>query len=118
MSEKEVELLLFDEGFLANRDVWNACESLEIQVCVSVPQPLLNYFTQTTTQLLYSKAHTRTQFLRMMEDQTEELNSLADKRARAHFVVDTGQGLDAARAQVAEVIAAMRDPARRPKRGD
>jgi len=42
----------------------------------------------------------------------------ADKRARAHFVVDTGQGLDAARAQVAEVIAAMRDPARRPKRGD
>lgn len=32
----------------------------------------------------YSHAHTRTQFLRMMEDQTEELNSLADKRARAH----------------------------------
>lgn len=41
----------------------------------------------------------------------------ADKRARADFVVDTGQGLDVARAQVAEVIAAMRDPARRPKRG-
>jgi hypothetical protein len=41
MSEKEVELLLFDEGFLANRDVWNACESLEIQVCISIPQPLL-----------------------------------------------------------------------------
>lgn len=38
----------------------------------------------------------------------------ADKRARAHFVVDTGQGMDSARAQVAEIIAAMRDPARRP----
>ena len=32
----------------------------------------------------FSKPYTRTQFLRMMEDQTEELNSLADKRARAH----------------------------------
>ena len=41
MSEKEVELLLFDEGFLANRDVWNACESLEIQVYISILQPLL-----------------------------------------------------------------------------
>jgi dephospho-CoA kinase len=38
----------------------------------------------------------------------------AEKRARAHFVVDTGRGLDAARAQVAEIIATMRDPARRP----
>jgi dephospho-CoA kinase len=38
----------------------------------------------------------------------------AEKRARAHFVVDTGQGLEPARAQVAEIIAAMRDPARRP----
>jgi dephospho-CoA kinase len=39
----------------------------------------------------------------------------AEKRARAHFVVDTGRGLDAAREQVAEIIAVMRDPARRPK---
>ncbi len=38
----------------------------------------------------------------------------AEKRARAHFVVDTSRGLEAARAQVAEIIAAMRDPARRP----
>lgn len=38
----------------------------------------------------------------------------AEKRARAHFVVDTGRGLDAARAQVAEIIAVMRDPQRRP----
>lgn len=40
----------------------------------------------------------------------------ADKRARAHFVVDTGHGLEPARKQVAEIIAAMRDPQRRPPR--
>lgn len=38
----------------------------------------------------------------------------AEKRARAHFVVDTSRGLDPAREQVAEIIAAMRDPQRRP----
>ncbi|MDP3746013.1 MAG: dephospho-CoA kinase [Phenylobacterium sp.] len=40
----------------------------------------------------------------------------AEKRARAHFVVDTGQGLEPARAQVAEIIAIMRDPQKRPTR--
>jgi dephospho-CoA kinase len=40
----------------------------------------------------------------------------AEKRARAHFVVDTSKGLEPARAQVAEIIAAMRDPQRRPAR--
>jgi dephospho-CoA kinase len=40
----------------------------------------------------------------------------AEKRARAHFVVDTSRGLEPARAQVAEIIATMRDPARRPSR--
>lgn len=40
----------------------------------------------------------------------------AEKRARAHFVVDTGHGLAPARAQVAQIIAAMRDPQRRPAR--
>jgi dephospho-CoA kinase len=34
----------------------------------------------------------------------------AEKRARAHFVVDTGHGLEPARAQVAEIIAAVRHP--------
>jgi dephospho-CoA kinase len=38
----------------------------------------------------------------------------ADKRARADFVVDTGAGLEPARAQVRAIIAALRDPARRP----
>ena len=38
----------------------------------------------------------------------------AEKRARAHFVVDTSRGLEPAREQVAQIIAAMRDPQRRP----
>ncbi|HZZ69864.1 MAG TPA: dephospho-CoA kinase [Phenylobacterium sp.] len=39
-----------------------------------------------------------------------------EKRARAHFVVDTSRGLQPARDQVAEIVAAMRDPQRRPAR--
>ena len=39
----------------------------------------------------------------------------AEKRARAHFVVDTGRGLERAREQVAEIIAVMRDPQQRPQ---
>jgi dephospho-CoA kinase len=38
----------------------------------------------------------------------------AEKRARADFVIDTSRGLEPARAQVAEIVAIMRDPARRP----
>ena len=34
----------------------------------------------------------------------------AEKRPRAHFVVDTSKGLDSARADVARIIAAVRDP--------
>jgi dephospho-CoA kinase len=32
----------------------------------------------------------------------------AEKRARSHFVVDTSHGLDSARDQVREIIAALR----------
>jgi dephospho-CoA kinase len=41
----------------------------------------------------------------------------AEKRARAHFVVDTSRGLETARQQVAEIIAAVRDPQFKPARG-
>ena len=42
----------------------------------------------------------------------------AEKRARADFVIDTGQGLDAARAQVDAVVEAVLDPAWiSPRRG-
>jgi dephospho-CoA kinase len=40
----------------------------------------------------------------------------ADKRARAHFVVDTSRGLELARARVAEIIAAVRSPQFKPAR--
>jgi dephospho-CoA kinase len=40
----------------------------------------------------------------------------ADKRARAHFVVDTSRGLEPARQQVAEIIAAVRNPQFKPAR--
>ena len=40
----------------------------------------------------------------------------AQKRERADFVIDTGQGLEAARAAVAQVLAAVRDPAFRSRR--
>jgi dephospho-CoA kinase len=39
----------------------------------------------------------------------------AEKRARADFVIDTSHGLEPVRRQVAEIVAIMRDPARRPK---
>lgn len=35
----------------------------------------------------------------------------AEKRKRADYVIDTGRGLEAARAQVTEVISALREPA-------
>jgi dephospho-CoA kinase len=40
----------------------------------------------------------------------------AEKRGRADFVVDTGQGLDAARAQVRALLRTVIDPAWRPNR--
>ena len=38
----------------------------------------------------------------------------ADKRARAHFVVDTGHGIDPARAQVATIMAKVLQPGWKP----
>jgi len=40
----------------------------------------------------------------------------ADKRARADFVIDTGQGLDAAREGVRRVLETIRDPAWKSRR--
>jgi dephospho-CoA kinase len=40
----------------------------------------------------------------------------AEKRARADFVIDTSQGVEPVRRQVAEILAVMRDPQRRPRR--
>ena len=48
-------------------------------------------------------AMTGEKFAQILARQTPD----ADKRNRAHFVIDTGQGLEAARAQVADVLAAV-----------
>ena len=40
----------------------------------------------------------------------------ADKRARADFIVETGEGLDHARVQVRQILAAVKDPAWRSRR--
>jgi dephospho-CoA kinase len=40
----------------------------------------------------------------------------AEKRARADFVIDTGQGLEAARAQVKMILKTLADPAWRSTR--
>jgi dephospho-CoA kinase len=40
-----------------------------------------------------------------------------EKRARADFVIDTGQGLERAREQVAQVLAAVRAPGWRRRHG-
>ncbi len=42
----------------------------------------------------------------------------ADKRARADFVVDTGLGLEAARVQVAGILAALHDPGWRSRHAE
>ena len=42
----------------------------------------------------------------------------AEKRARAHFVVDTGRGFEAARAQVRDIIATLKGPDWRSSRLD
>ena len=42
----------------------------------------------------------------------------AEKRARADFVIDTGEGLEAARRQVATVLSTVRAPSWRSVRGD
>ena len=52
---------------------------------------------------------------RMTAERLEQILALqmpdADKRQKADFVIDTGQGVDAARRQVAEVLAAVTAPA-------
>ncbi|WP_309644604.1 dephospho-CoA kinase [Phenylobacterium sp.] len=40
----------------------------------------------------------------------------AEKRQRADFIIETGHGLEPARKRVAEIIAILRDPQRRPTR--
>ena len=55
---------------------------------------------------------TRERFDAILERQTPD----AEKRRRADFIVDTGHGLEAARARVAEIVGTVLDPAWTPLR--
>ncbi len=89
--------LLFETGGQANMDA---------VVVVSAPPE------QQRERVLARPGMTPDRFDAILARQMHD----AEKRARAHFVVDTGRGLEAAREQVAEIIAVMRDPQRRPPR--
>lgn len=55
---------------------------------------------------------TRDRFDAILERQTPD----AEKRRRADFIVDTGHGLEAARARVAEIVGTVLDPTWTPAR--
>jgi dephospho-CoA kinase len=55
---------------------------------------------------------TEERFAAILERQTPD----AEKRRRADFIVDTGHGLDAARATVGEIVATVLDPDWSPPR--
>ena len=55
---------------------------------------------------------TRERFAAILERQVPD----AEKRRRADFIVDTGYGLEAARAKVAEIVGTVLDPAWTPPR--
>jgi dephospho-CoA kinase len=61
-------------------------------------------------RVLQRDGMTPERFAAILAQQTPD----AEKRAGADFVIDTGKGLEPVRRQVAEIIAVMRDPARRP----
>lgn len=55
---------------------------------------------------------TRDRFNAILERQTPD----TEKRRRADFIIDTGHGLEGARAQVAEIVGTVLDPAWTPPR--
>jgi dephospho-CoA kinase len=89
--------LLFETGGQANMDA---------VVVVTAPAEMQRQ------RVLARPGMTPERFEAILAQQTPD----AEKRARGHFVVDTSRGLEPARQQVAEIIAVMRDPQRRPAR--
>ena len=89
--------LLYETGGHANMDA---------VVVVSAPE------TQQRERVLARPGMTPERLDAILSRQMHD----AEKRARAHFVVDTGRGLEPAREQVTEIIAILRDPQRRPAR--
>ena len=76
-------------------------ESLDAVVVVSAPAEVQRQ------RVLARPGMTADRLAALIARQTPD----AEKRARADFVVDTGQGLDHARAQVRQILATVKDPA-------
>ena len=81
--------------------------SVDVVVVVSAPADVQRQ------RVLARPGMTEPKFAAILAAQTPD----AEKRARADFVVDTGAGLDAARARVAQIIAALRARAKQANDG-
>ena len=88
--------LLFEKG---------GADGMDAVVVVTAPPEVQRQ------RVLERPGMTPQRFAAILAQQTPD----AEKRARADFVVDTSRGLEPVRRQVAEIIAVMRDPARRPR---
>ena len=83
--------LLFETG---------ADRMMQAVVVVSAPEGV------QLERVLARRGMTEEKFAAILARQTPD----AEKRSRADFVIDTGAGLDAARAQVRTVLSKLRDP--------
>lgn len=81
--------LLFETG---------AQESVDVIVVVSAPEDVQK------ARVLARPGMTEEKFAAILAKQVQD----SEKRARADFVVDTGEGLEAARAAVGEILRALR----------
>jgi dephospho-CoA kinase len=81
-------------------------DSVDAVAVVSAPPELQR------ARVLARPGMTEAKFESILAKQTPD----AEKRRRADYVIDTSQGMDAARARVGEIIAALNDPQwRRPR---
>ncbi|MDE2355799.1 MAG: dephospho-CoA kinase [Alphaproteobacteria bacterium] len=80
-------------------------KAMDATVVASAPAELQR------TRVLARPGMTEEKFLAILAAQTPD----AEKRRRADFVVETGAGLEPARAQVRDILATLRSRANRPK---
>ena len=96
-SNKSAKILLLDVPLLFETGLDKACKAVAV---VSAPADVQRKRVLDRGQM--TEAEFQTILARQLPD--------AEKRKRADYVIDTGKGLDAARAQVTQVIRALRAP--------
>lgn len=89
------DIVVFDVPLLFEKGGWERVDAI---VVVSAPADVQR------ARVLARPGMTPEKFARILEIQTPD----AEKRARAHYVVDTGLSLAETRGQVADVVAAIR----------